>query len=65
MNQCTHIHTLSIPGNRSFVDNQWEKLRKAEPTGPLVNAEFYPGWFTHWQEPNSIVDTETFIDTFR
>lgn len=26
-------------------------LRKYEPTGPLVNAEFYPGWFTHWHDP--------------
>lgn len=52
-------------GNRSFVTEQWEILRKVQPNGPLVNAEFYPGWFTHWQEPNSIVDTSTFINTFR
>lgn len=54
-----------ILGNRSFVTKQWEILRKVQPNGPLVNAEFYPGWFTHWQEPNSIVETSTFIDTFR
>lgn len=27
--------------------------REFQPTGPLVNSEFYPGWLTHWQEPNS------------
>lgn len=52
-------------GNRSAIDELWKKLRKVQPNGPLVNAEFYPGWFTHWQEPNSIVETDSFIDTFQ
>lgn len=34
------------------IDNIWSMLRKQQPTGPLVNSEFYPGWLTHWQEDN-------------
>ena len=26
-------------------------LRKHQPNGPLVNAEYYPGWFTNWHDP--------------
>ncbi|KAM8717444.1 hypothetical protein ACLKA7_004181 [Drosophila subpalustris] len=34
------------------IDNIWKLLRGVQPTGPLVNSEFYPGWLTHWQEMN-------------
>ncbi|XP_023174948.2 beta-galactosidase isoform X1 [Drosophila hydei] len=34
------------------IDKIWEYLRGVQPTGPLVNSEFYPGWLTHWQEMN-------------
>ncbi|XP_064554133.1 beta-galactosidase [Drosophila montana] len=34
------------------IDNIWKLLRGVQPTGPLVNSEFYPGWLTHWQETN-------------
>lgn len=27
-------------------------VRQYQPTGPMVNSEFYPGWLTHWQEDN-------------
>lgn len=39
--------------NSSQIDSYIEKLRKIQPTGPLVNTEFYTGWFTRWQENNS------------
>jgi beta-galactosidase len=33
------------------IDEYWNTyLRAVEPKGPLVNAEYYPGWLTHWQE---------------
>lgn len=32
------------------IDGYWKDLRKYQPNGPLVNAEYYPGWLTHWQE---------------
>ncbi|XP_017024030.1 beta-galactosidase [Drosophila kikkawai] len=34
------------------IDEIWKMLRVQQPTGPLVNSEFYPGWLTHWQEQN-------------
>lgn len=34
------------------MDDLFGLLRKYQPTGPLVNSEFYPGWLTHWQEEN-------------
>lgn len=43
----------------------WEKLRKFEPKGPLVNSEFYPGWLTHWQEDMQRVPINPVISTFR
>ena len=35
------------------VDANFKRLREVQPNGPLVNSEFYTGWLTHWQEPNS------------
>lgn len=43
----------------------WDKLRKFQPDGPLVNSEYYPGWLTHWQEKMQRVDTKTIAATFR
>ncbi|KAL9874427.1 beta-galactosidase-like [Glossina fuscipes fuscipes] len=34
------------------IEDIWNTLRSVQPNGPLVNSEFYPGWPTHWQEPN-------------
>ncbi|XP_062536479.1 beta-galactosidase-like [Armigeres subalbatus] len=38
------------PGTSQEIDGYWQDLRKHQPKGPLVNAEYYPGWLTHWQE---------------
>lgn len=43
----------------------WRRLRKFLPKGPLVNAEFYPGWLTHWMEPMARVESEPVINTLR
>lgn len=37
-------------GTKADFDGHWQMLRKYQPNGPLVNAEFYPGWFTHWHD---------------
>ena len=37
-------------GSKSDMDKNWQILRKYQPNGPLVNAEYYPGWFTHWHD---------------
>ncbi|XP_055547622.1 beta-galactosidase-like [Wyeomyia smithii] len=63
----------SIPGVLATVDfgttdnpdQHWQKLRKYQPKGPLVNAEFYPGWFTHWTEPMARVAVGPVADTLR
>ncbi|KXJ68584.1 hypothetical protein RP20_CCG002599 [Aedes albopictus] len=46
-------------------DNYWQKLRKYQPKGPLVNAEFYPGWLTHWMEPLARVATGPVVSQLR
>ncbi|KAH8243823.1 hypothetical protein KR032_010419 [Drosophila birchii] len=43
----------------------WAKLRQFQPKGPLVNAEYYPGWLTHWTEPMANVSTESISQTFK
>ncbi|XP_050429419.1 beta-galactosidase-like [Adelges cooleyi] len=36
-------------------------IREIQKTGPLVNSEFYPGWLSHWQEPNPVVHSEDVV----
>lgn len=38
-------------GSTEEINGYWNELRKQQPKGPLINAEYYPGWLTHWQEP--------------
>ncbi|XP_065357255.1 beta-galactosidase-like isoform X2 [Calliphora vicina] len=47
------------------IDNIWSILRSVQPTGPLVNSEFYPGWLTHWQEPNQRRDGQLVADALK
>ncbi|KAJ7346002.1 hypothetical protein JRQ81_001952 [Phrynocephalus forsythii] len=35
------------------VTQAFEKQRKHEPKGPLVNSEYYTGWLDYWGEPHS------------
>ncbi|XP_053667615.1 LOW QUALITY PROTEIN: beta-galactosidase-like [Anopheles marshallii] len=55
-------HVLSSldfgPGTEDEINGYWDTLRKTQPKGPLVSAEYYPGWLTHWQEPH-MARTET------
>ncbi|KFQ21958.1 Beta-galactosidase, partial [Merops nubicus] len=37
--------------------------RSSEPSGPLVNSEFYTGWLDHWGHRHSVVPTETIAKT--
>lgn len=43
----------------------WQILRTYQPNGPLVNAEYYPGWLSHWNEPLARVSAEPVITTFK
>lgn len=49
--------------NFSQVEYNFNKLREVQPTGPLVNTEFYTGWLTHWQEPNARRSAEDLAKT--
>ncbi|XP_064025687.1 beta-galactosidase [Pogoniulus pusillus] len=37
--------------------------RSSEPTGPLVNSEFYTGWLDHWGHRHSVVPAQTIAKT--
>lgn len=52
-------------GNKTTFESHWQLLRKYQPNGPLVNSEFYPGWFTHWQEPPGKVDPAPVAESLR
>lgn len=46
--------------------NEIGSARKYQPNGPLVNAEYYPGWFTHWHDPSpGSADTNRVAETLR
>ncbi|XP_017109202.2 beta-galactosidase [Drosophila bipectinata] len=51
-------------GATSDLKPIWAKLRRFQPKGPLVNAEYYPGWLTHWTEPMANVSTDSITGTF-
>lgn len=48
--------------DNATIDSYWESLRRFDPQGPLVNAEFYPGWLTHWQEEMQRVPTQPVLE---
>jgi len=60
-----NIRKSKIPGVYSTVDFgatenftlAFHNQRLFEPTGPLVNSEFYTGWLDHWAEPHSTVNS--------
>lgn len=45
------------------VDAAFLAQRKYEPSGPLVNSEFYTGWLTHWGEKFQRADTNAVSNT--
>ncbi|XP_057327942.1 beta-galactosidase [Microplitis mediator] len=52
-------------GTSTNVTSNFELMRKYQPSGPLVNSEFYSGWLTHWEESFQTVQTEIFIKTLK
>jgi beta-galactosidase len=42
-------------GPQPDMSTPFQELRKFQPTGPLVNSEFYPGWFDLWGFKHSTV----------
>lgn len=50
------IHKTCNFGSRA--NKVFEKLRKYQPEGPLMCAEFWNGWFDHWGEKHHKRDPE-------
>ncbi|XP_037946406.1 beta-galactosidase-like [Teleopsis dalmanni] len=64
---CGHIEGVLATmdfGATSNLTNFWDRLRRIQPKGPLVNAEYYPGWLTHWSESMARVPTKAITNTF-
>uniref|UniRef100_A0A915AEA2 Beta-galactosidase n=1 Tax=Parascaris univalens TaxID=6257 RepID=A0A915AEA2_PARUN len=38
------------PASPEAIDHCFASQREYEPQGPLVNSEFYPGWFLTWNQ---------------
>jgi len=56
-----NLHYLFLLG--ADVDNAFLAQRLYEPSGPLVNSEFYTGWITHWGEIFQRVATDAVVNT--
>ena len=41
--------------------NGFKALRKIHPTGPMMNGEFYPGWFDTWGSPHHLGKTPQYL----
>ncbi|XP_013099456.2 beta-galactosidase [Stomoxys calcitrans] len=64
---CGHIDGVLATmdfGATNNLTNYWNKLRRMQPKGPLVNAEYYPGWLTHWGEAMARVNANAIKNTF-
>ncbi|XP_067634492.1 beta-galactosidase isoform X2 [Eurosta solidaginis] len=64
---CGHIEGVLATmdfGAGDQISSYWARLRQIQPKGPLVNAEFYPGWLTHWSEAMARVRTESITKSF-
>uniref|UniRef100_A0A3B4AE06 Uncharacterized protein n=1 Tax=Periophthalmus magnuspinnatus TaxID=409849 RepID=A0A3B4AE06_9GOBI len=48
-------------GTDTNVTEAFERQRRFEPRGPLVNSEFYTGWLDHWGDSHAMVSTEKVI----
>ncbi|XP_037542328.1 beta-galactosidase-1-like protein [Nematolebias whitei] len=45
-------------GADTNISDAFERQRRFEPHGPLVNSEFYTGWLDHWGDQHTIVDAQ-------
>ncbi|XP_076643332.1 beta-galactosidase [Halictus rubicundus] len=66
MLRCGHtqgVYTTVDFGSGVNVTESFQRMRRYQPQGPLVNSEFYPGWMTHWQEQFSRVKTSAVVKT--
>ncbi|XP_056610898.1 beta-galactosidase-1-like protein isoform X3 [Triplophysa dalaica] len=45
-------------GTDTNITTAFNRQRRFEPKGPLVNSEFYTGWLDHWGDKHASVDNE-------
>ena len=49
----------------SDVKNNFAKVRKIQPIGPLICSEFYPGWFDTWGQPHHTGKPENYLPNLK
>ena len=49
----------------SDVEKNFAKVRKLQPTGPLICSEFYPGWFDTWGQPHHTGKPENYLPNLK
>ncbi|HTB86115.1 MAG TPA: beta-galactosidase [Candidatus Sulfotelmatobacter sp.] len=49
----------------SDVVKNFEKVRKLQPSGPLICSEFYPGWFDTWGQPHHLGKPENYLPNLK
>src|ERR1039457_6618442 len=49
----------------SDVEKNFAKVRKIQPTGPLICSEFYPGWFDTWGQPHHTGKPENYLPNLK
>ena len=49
----------------SDVEKNFAKVRKLQPTGPLICSEFYPGWFDTWGQPHHLGKPENYLPNLK
>ena len=49
----------------SDVVKNFAKVRKIQPTGPLICSEFYPGWFDTWGQPHHLGKPENYLPNLK
>ena len=49
----------------SDVEENFAKVRKFQPTGPLICSEFYPGWFDTWGQPHHLGKPENYLPNLK
>ncbi|KAM9850796.1 beta-galactosidase-1-like protein [Aulostomus maculatus] len=45
-------------GTDTNITEAFNRQRRFEPRGPLVNSEFYTGWLDHWGDQHAMVDAQ-------
>ncbi|XP_062861639.1 beta-galactosidase-1-like protein [Trichomycterus rosablanca] len=52
------LYTTIDFGTGTNITAAFQRQRRFEPKGPLVNSEFYTGWLDHWGDKHSSVQSQ-------